>query len=650
MCGILGQIRLKKHVNQDVDRFNSALDLMTHRGPDYRAVSVDENYMFGHRRLSIIDLSTNAAQPMHTVDKRVVITFNGEIYNYKDLRHDLEQHGYKFKTTSDTEVLLNGYHKYGIKYLNRLNGMFAFSIYDKRSKCAYIVRDRIGIKPLYYSTVNGRLTFSSEIKSILAFEDISRTINMDAISSYLSYRYPVLHDTFFEGVYSLPPGHFIEVNNGNYAIKEYWNPVELYHEQGHDRGEKHYSLMMKELLTDAVRSRMVSDVPIGSILSGGVDSAIITALMSELSGSRPSTFTIGYDEPEYNEYSYAKIIADKYNTHHHEIITDGEEYFKNMERLIRYKDAPLSIPNEVTQYEMCSILKRDVTVILSGSGADESFLGYGRIFRSVHDYDRLKNIDKYSSSIDRDIFLKGIRSKYGVTRFSSELDHFINIYGYTSSEVKQSLLHRDFPLASIDQRIFQHYAQYFDRVPTGKYIDKMAYTFLKVHQPGVLQHNDITSMASGVELRVPFLDHRLVEFAMTVPEKYKLKWKTSRSMRDSINLMSNDISEKYDIPKYLLKKSFEREIPEDVLYRNKVGFPVPLHLWIGSKFNKYASEILLDQTAMSRQIYDRQYIESCLKANELNQHSGDSRTYQSSMATKIWMLMNLELFFKKYFD
>jgi asparagine synthase (glutamine-hydrolysing) len=650
MCGILGQIKLHKDIKRDVDRFNYSLDLLTHRGPDARGMSLGDNYIFGHRRLSIIDLSENAAQPMYTMDKSVVIIFNGEIYNYQELKKILEHKGYIFNTTSDTEVLLNGYHHYGIEFIHRLNGMFAFSLYDNRSKSAYVVRDRIGIKPLYFTTINGRLTFSSEVKAILAYEDIQKRLNLDAISSYLSFRYPVLNDTFFEDINVLPPGHYIKVSMDGYKQVQYWDPVHKYEDQMNDRGEQYYLDHLRELLESSVKYRMVSDVPIGSILSGGVDSAIITALMSKLSYSRPSTFTIGYDEVGYNEYHYADIIVEKYSTCHHEMHTTGKNYFSNLERIISFKDAPLSIPNEVTQYEMCLKLKKDVSVILSGSGADELFLGYGRIFRSVWDFKRYKSLGGYGNEIDRALFLRNYDDKYGERKHHNEIDHFMDIYSYTSDRVKQSLLNHQYPHAETTKNIRKKFREYFDKITTNKYLDKMSYMFLKVHQPGILQHNDITSMAASVELRVPFLDHRLVEYAMTIPEKYKLKWKSSQHKSESMNMMSHIISEDYDIPKYILKKSYESEIPNEVLYRKKVGFPVPLHLWIGDSFQKDAQELLLDTKARKRGIYNDVYIEKWFKENKLSEHQGDPRTYQNSMAAKFWMLMNLELFLNKHFN
>ena len=271
MCGILGQIKLQNGIIRDTNKFARSLNLMAHRGPDDEGHVISEDYIFGHRRLSIIDLSTNAKQPMITDDGKVIITFNGEIYNFEELRNDLLKKGYHFKSNSDTEVLLNGYHHYGIDFINKCIGMFAFGIYDKRNKEAYIVRDRLGIKPLFYTKVNNRLTFSSEIKSILDFENIDKAINNSAISSYLSFRYPILDDTFFKEIFPIPPANYLHVKNGRTKLKEYWNPTGNYQKQEYDLGEDYYIHTLRELLGSSVSYRMISDVPIGSYLSGGLD-------------------------------------------------------------------------------------------------------------------------------------------------------------------------------------------------------------------------------------------------------------------------------------------------------------------------------------------------------------------------------------------
>ncbi len=649
MCGILGQIGLEKTVIRDKNKLEKALDLLTHRGPDDKGVVLDDRFIFGHRRLSIIDLSHSSSQPMITNDNQVIIVLNGEIYNYKELKEELQGAGYVFKTLSDTEVLLNGYHCFGISFVEKCIGMFAFAVYDKRYNKAYIVRDRLGIKPLYYTRINGRITFSSEIKSILALEDVNKRLNKDAVVSYLSYRYPILDDTFFENIYSLPPGHFMEIQKGAIKTVKYWDPVDKYMEEEKDKGEQFYIDRLQDILVSSTRYRLISDVPLGVLLSGGVDSSIIAAITSEETQQPLNTFTIGYDEDGYNEFNYARLAAQKYKTNHHEILTDDDAYFEHLDKLIWFKDAPLTIPNEVTQYEMSMKLKKDVTVILAGTGADELFYGYGRIFRSTYDYERL--IEFGTNKHGKDIFLNNFQEKYGRKHFKDEIEHFSNVYNYSSLENKRLIFNENFVnLDQVEEKFICKFRNYFNEVPTGRYIDKMGYTFLKVHLPGILHHNDISSMAASVELRVPYLDHRLVEFAMTIPVDYKLKWNSEKAIKQSRYLMSDKISEVFDTPKYIIKKAFESKIPIETLKRKKLGFPVPLHFWMGGEAQKFIRNLLLGKKSVGRGMYKIETLRQWFDKKDIDKHYGDSATYQFSIAGKIWMLANLEMFLRKHFD
>lgn len=643
MCGILGKLYFSRDFRVSTADFRKALDLQIHRGPEDSDIIRGDDYIFGHRRLSIIDLDTHAKQPMVSNCKRFILTFNGEIYNYKELREELEAKGYHFNTQSDTEVLLNSYIEYGIKCVDRFIGMFAFSIYDRTLSVTYIVRDRLGIKPLYYSNDEMSLTFSSEIKSILDLDkDAIKTLNLDAVSSYLSFRYPILNDTFFEGIHCLPPAHYMKISASEVEVVEYWNVTSKFSEQKVDRGEEYYVAELCRLLKSAVEYRMISDVPIGSYLSGGVDSSIITALMAENSKDRIKTFTIGFAEEGYNEFQYANIIKDKYNTNHREIMSSGQDYFDTMESLIGFKDAPLSVPNEVPLYLMTKELKKSVTVVLSGEGADEIFGGYGRIFKSPYDYERIRDLDSLDlSDVEKRKLCDQFIRKYIKTSFDSEVDHFMNIYSYTGMDDKKELLSSAIDLEKIENKLFDKFSYYFDELPDDSYYNKLMYTFEKIHLVGLLQRVDVTTMACSVEARVPFVDHRLVEFAFTIPFKYKIKWNSKDSEDMSKLLMSSDISELYDTPKYILKKSYEGIIPDEILYRKKVGFPAPLNSWLGGDFNSHAKELLLSKEATSRNLYNTKNVRKWLNSDKLQ--------LDHSAAMKIWMLMNIEIFLKKYF-
>ena len=650
MCGILGQIKIQKDILRDIDRFRASLDLLTHRGPDDSGMMLDKNFIFGHKRLNIIDLSSLGRQPMLTSDNKVAIVFNGEIYNYRELKRELVKKGYHFRTHTDTEVLINGYHCFGINFIHKCIGMFAFAIYDKRYNKAFLVRDRLGVKPLYYCDKNGRITFSSEIKAILSFEDINKRLNIDAVSSYLSFRYPILNDTFFEGVLSIPPGHYAQLENGRLSIVKYWDPADKYKEQSTDYGEDYYIKKTRELLSSSIKYRMISDVPIGALLSGGVDSSIITAMMAKESACPVETFTIGYDENGYNEFAYANKVAKRYKTHHHEIRTSEAEYFEDLEKMICFKDSPLSIPNEVTQYQLSRRLKKFVTVVLAGTGADEIFYGYGRIFRSVDEYERFKKLGLIDDKDRKKRFIKNFVAKYGRSDLENEMEHFLSIYPYIGFEAKKGIISSSVELDTSEEKIREALKNYFEEVETKSYLDKMGYAFLKVHLPCILHHNDISSMAASVELRGPFLDHRLVEFALSIPAKYKLKWRSDAKRQKAFWLMSDKISELYDEPKYILRKTFQHDIPRQIFNRKKIGFPVPLDLWLRGQFKDYISHILLSKNAKNRKLYNMTVIKGWLSMSDSKKAKGDPRVYQKGVAGKLWMLANLELFIHKYFD
>ena len=640
MCGILGQINLSSSSKSFCSStFNKALSLMQHRGPDNQSISISASCILGHRRLSIIDLDNHSNQPMSSSCGQYSITFNGEIYNHNELKKNLINSGYVFQTSSDTEVLLYSFVEHGIDCLRDFIGMFSFCIHDQVKNEFYIVRDRLGIKPLYYTTENETLTFSSEIKSILYLDEKTRYINKSAISSYLSFRYPILDDTFFVGVRSVPPGHYIKVSGNQFEFVEYWNVSCKFIEQKNDKGEAYYLEKLRDILESSIRYRMISDVPIGAYLSGGVDSSIITSVMASSSQSKIKSFTIGFTNEGYNEFEYADVVAKQYKTDHKEITLSSGEYLKYMKELINYKDAPLSVPNEVALYLMSRELKKDITVVLSGEGADEIFGGYGRIFRSTWDFERIKCIDNLKLSKDDEQKLaKNFFNKYGVNSFSSEIEHFISIYSYTSTHDKKCHLSDSFDIDQIQGKFLSKFLSYFNELDNETYSNKILYAFEKIHLLGLLQRVDVATMATSVEARVPFVDHRLVEFAFTIPLKYKLKWKEQKSKTDSITLMSDKISEEYDTPKYILKKAYEHMLPKNILYRKKVGFPVPLKEWFGGDFLSYARKVLLSDEAKTRAVFDTESIEALLNVGE----------FDSNQGMLVWMLINLEIFFKSY--
>ncbi|OMH25672.1 asparagine synthase (glutamine-hydrolyzing) [Motiliproteus sp. MSK22-1] len=635
MCGILACIG---SVNNSVtsEQFSKALALLSHRGPDDAGYDEFCGNKLGHTRLSIQDLSDVAHQPMYSDKHDVAVIFNGEIYNFKEIRLELESLGVTFNTQSDTEVLLKAYVEYGIGCLSRFIGMFSIILVDSRpgSMCTYVVRDRLGIKPLYYFHKDGGFIFSSEVKSILSLAKQKFKLNKRSVSSYLSFRYSILDETFFEGIECLKPGTYIRIDEKGYKEQAYWSLADQVVGNPQDKGEQYYLDRLDELLTSSIKYRMISDVPFGAYLSGGVDSSLVTALMSSESDEPIKTYTIGFNESGYNEFEYADIVARQYQTKHKQIVLNSDGYFDTLSTLIKYKDAPLSVPNEVPLYLMSKELKKDITVVLSGEGADEIFGGYGRIFRSADDYRNQKALHSDEQTAEK------YNKKYNGQLFEKEVDHFFYNYSYTKPEVKSQLLSKNFDWQSIDAQLIQRFADSFDEINSEDYLTKMMYTFETIHLQGLLYRVDTTTMAASVEARVPFVDHRLVEFAFSIPNKYKLKWNAELDEELAKAKISDDVSELHDTPKYILKKVSEKYLPDQVLYRKKMGFPVPLDKWLGGSFADTARKVLSDNENAAAEVIDVEFVLTLLEDPNLsNDHA---------LAMKIWMVLNLFLFCSQY--
>ena len=639
MCGIIGVVNFNNNLKISRNIFVKALNKMRHRGPDDYGLEQDSFYLLGHRRLSILDLDVRSKQPMTTEDDTHIIVFNGEIYNFQDLKLKLQKRGVKFLTTSDTEVLLKGFKEHGEQFIQMCNGMFSFCIINKVTKTAYLFRDRMGIKPLYYSFNKGNLYFSSTVESLLEINSMKPSLREESLISYLAFRYPIGHSTFFEGVYSLEAGHCLIFNNQKLSNKSYWNLNEFYKEETEDKGIEHYKNKVLNLLKQSVQNQMISDVPIGAYLSGGVDSSGLVALMDEYSTNPIKTYSIGYKEENYNEFEYSREVAKLFNTEHHEISHSCTDYLEKLQELIHLKGAPLSVPNEVPIWELSKELKRDITVVLSGEGADELFWGYGRLFRSPYDFQRTKRLYSWESIENKKAFYKKFNQKYGQD-FSQEVEHFLYIYSYTSEQEIQSLLSKDIKVKKHYSSLKTIFASHFNSLKNLSYGKKISYTMSKLHIPGLLQRLDNGTMAASVEGRVPFLDHKLVEYVSSIPDNYKLKWK-SDNIKTQIEIsLADEISENFDIPKFVLKEVFSSYLTSKILYRKKLGFPVPLDRWFNGTFRGYTEDILLSSEAKSRFLFDAGVIRKWLSEPDLQVNHKKAMT--------VWMLLNFELFMQNY--
>jgi len=599
MCGITGILSKKpiQNINARIQKMNTSI---LHRGPDAGGFYFYKNLALGHRRLSIIDTRGISNQPMHSTNDEWHIVFNGEIYNFEEIKSQL---CYNFNTKSDTEVILAAVQEMGIEwFLTQSNGMFSIAIYNSQTSDLYLIRDRLGIKPLYYYLDEDNLVFSSEIKSILSSGLVNSEFNELAVDEYLANRYTRAPYTFFKNIFQVKPGEYIKINIDLKADKiKYWDlPIIFNNLNSYDESE--IVLEFEKELTKAIKYRLIADVPLGTYLSGGVDSSIITAITALSTEKRVNTYTIGFDE--LNEFEYSKIIASKYNTDHHEIVLDKEDYISNWERLICFKDSPLGVPNEIPLAVMSSKLKEKITVVLSGEGADELLGGYGRIYRTPFDYENGKQTGSF-------------------------YDYFISKYEYVPREMRDQLINTPIDYrAEFDDKINKQFSYRTNEENVFKF-------FHEYHVKGLLQRVDTTTMQASVEARVPFLDHNLIEFSYNmIPYALKLKWINDNAKLKAKRLSSDEYSENLDIPKYILRKVSYKYLPKEIIERKKIGFPVPLTNWF-SNLEKIARELLYNSTWLKDGV-----LENLISKSRKEDKAGQI----------LWMFINIELFKKNYFQ
>ncbi len=605
MCGING-IYADRLIDQYEKRIEAMNQSIKHRGPDAVGHVVCNNKLvLGHRRLSIIDLDERSNQPMSNNSGDIDLVYNGEIFNFQELKKELEA-DYNFITTSDSEVILAAYEVKGIKWLvESINGMYAMAIYDRRNNSLYLVRDRFGIKPLYYTIDEGVLIFSSEIKGILNSGLVEPSFNSRAIDDYLGYRYVREPNTFFKNIYQVPSASYLKSVDGKVVDEQiYWKLPRLNFDEDFD--EKEIKSKTKIEVEEAIKRWLISDVKVGAYLSGGVDSSLTTAILTEHSNSQVDTYTIGFDEEGYNEFPFARIVAEKYDTNHHEILMSQEDYIGNWEDLIKYKDAPLAVPNEIPLAIMSSELSKDITVVISGEGADELFGGYGKIFRSAFDYENRKPDD------------------------NSFYDYFVGQYEYVSRDLRDRYLLVDGDYRQeFDEKVQMDFSQHRNEENIFRF-------FHAFHIKGLLNRVDLTTMQTSVEARPPFLDHKLIEYVYeNVPYSLKLKWNDCNAQDKAKSQVAKQYSEELDTPKYILKKISEDWLSDDIIYRKKVGFPVPLTKW----FPKLAE--IADEALSEADWLNKSELENLI--NDLR-NSNDIRAGQY-----LWMFINVEIFRKEYF-
>ena len=622
MCGFAG-IFSKDGLDNN---YNNIVKNMTfelsHRGPDEKNFFKDSFISLGFNRLSIIDIK-NGSQPKVSSNKKFIICFNGEIYNYKKLQKELRNKNVILKTDSDTEAFLEMFSIYGVNCLDKIRGMFAAVIYDVSEKKIFLLRDRFGMKPLFYSIFNDKIIFSSEISPIINSKILEKKINYASINSYLSFRYHYGEDSFFSNVHNLEPGTFLEFNNNNSKISKYWEIPKFDKNKFLNLKENNFLGKLEDIFNECINDHLVSDVPIGGLLSGGLDSSLLMCLIKKNSTQSFETFSAKFSEENYDESHYAKIVANQLKLNHNDITLNENDYIDLLPKLISLKKTPLSIPHEIALFNLFKEIKKKTKVVISGEGADEIFGGYGRVQSSAFDFKKEKILNNL-------IFKKKSLSKF-----------FIKRYSWIDIKEKENIFSKEFyESINRNERIEVFWENEFKKISDLDPYDQFLHIFQKHHLRCLLDRLDYMSMASGVEARTPFVDHKLVNFVNSIPFNLKFKWKSKFDKYIALFSNSTHYSEKRDVSKYILRQYSKKYLPEQIVNRKKLGFPVPLDQWLNNKrFFKFVKEILLDHKTISRGIFEKKTIEKLI--------SNDQKLDYDFWGKKIWMLLNIELWFRE---
>ena len=593
MCGISGILGFPKNFKVDEDILVRMRDSLRHRGPDDSGIYVNKNVGLAHRRLTIIDLSTGQ-QPICNEDEKIWLTYNGEIYNYKDLTSYLLNRGHKFKTRTDTECIVHLYEELGVNLFDKLDGMFSFGLWDEKSNLLLLGRDRLGIKPLYYYLDGDSIIFASEIKSILANPNVIKEINYSSMIDYFIYGYVPSPKTIYKNIFKLPPGHYLVAKDGKVRISQFWN---LQHNISSNQSESYYSSKLAALLESSVNKRLMSDVPIGALLSGGIDSSTVVALMSKKMEEPVKTFFIDFEESNFSEANKARQIADIYGTEHHEF-TVKSDTLNILPSLVSQYDEPFADYSAIPTFFVSKMASTKVKVCLSGDGGDESFSGYNHylgakilgskwIPHSVRKglVNPLYNL--YPSNAVGHNFLDKLRRP--------RLDLWIRSRTLFSKESLGKNLKSPFSnfLSKYDPYLNSY--KYFSQCQSSNFIEKIQYVDTKSYLPDdILTKVDIASMAHSLEVRVPLLDYKLVEFAATIPNNLKLKGIDK---------------------KYILKKAVRNLLPKDILRQKKRGFNIPISEWLSSDISNYAEQTLMKNNSPIKNFVKKDYIEKLLSIN-----------------------------------
>ena len=625
MCGIAGIIRFD-HAPVDRAALLRMSATLVHRGPDGDGDVVEGPVGMAHRRLAIIDLETGQ-QPMQT--QQALIVFNGEIYNYIELRDELVARGRTFRTTSDTEVILQMYEEYGDECVRRLNGMFAFVLYDRVRNRVLAARDHFGIKPLYLHVNPERILFASEIKAILTYPGLKAVPELECVHDYLTFQYVVGERTMFAGITRLLPAHYLTADLGSGRIRtvRYW---EANFEVDTSHTQAYFVERLQALLADAVRLQMRSDVPVGAYLSGGLDSSLVTALATRASGSRLETFTGRFDEgPQFDESAYARMVAEQCGAQMHLVTPTEADFIRYMPDLVRHMDEPAAGPGLFPQFMVSKLAATRVKVVLGGQGGDEIFGGYARYLVAYLEQALKGGINETTEEGEHIVSLRSILPNLPTLRqYRPMMQDFWNEGLFDAMDRRYfrlvdrsggtlSLLAPDFRTGFDTDARFARFSESFNHPATKSFYNKMTHYDMVTSLPALLQVEDRVSMAASLESRVPLLDHRIVDLVASMPPRMKFR--------------GGEL-------KYVLKRAVGDLLPAPVVDRkDKMGFPVPLHLWARGSAREFFADVLLSRRSVERGLIDRAEVEKLMGQ-------------EHAFGRRLWGLLNLELWHRTYID
>lgn len=626
MCGICGFYEFENNKTADVRILRAMLQVLEHRGPDDSGTYSDRNLAMGMRRLSIIDLD-GGKQPICNEDASIVTVFNGEIYNYKFLRSFLERRGHALRTASDTEVIVHLFEEFGDDCVEHLRGMFGLAVWDTRQRRLFIARDRLGIKPLYFAEVNGLLVFASEIKALLQHPAMEVQMNVEALSNFLSLKYVPAPQTIFKNIQALPPGWSLSCGRNGVTVKRYWDVSFAKRVDSAPCEEAAYAEQLESLLRECVKMHLVSDVPFGAFLSGGIDSSTIVALMSQFLQKPVKTYSVGFDGygEAYSELPYARLVAREFRTDHHEVIIEPSHAVDLAEKVAWHLDQPLAEHATLANYMVAELASRDVKMVLTGEGGDELFAGYARhagerwssLFRAVPKAAR-------SIAIAASSAIPGLRRpKIALNALSqaNEVKRLFNWFPLFNAQMKQELLCDDLKEALNGHESEDVFAEALRRTDAAHSLERLLYIDTKLWLPDLLlARGDKMSMAVSLEARVPLLDHKLVEFAASLPPGLKVRGLAR---------------------KYLLKQVSKKWLPREIINRKKKGFPMPSSVWLRKEARAFMRDMLCPLVLRRRGLFNPVFVEKLMSEHE--QGFADH-------GSLLWGLISVELWQRVFMD